>query len=129
MSHISSSSSNPSSSTLLLLLLHLPPPPPHPHPNFFLEISFLVTFHLTLPLMRKFCKTRWWAALAQQAQCRTCGTNRPILPGCLKKVGVGIYYRSTKYKYSKIDIYQVYVIALVYTIDIPRISYKFVYLV
>ena len=55
----------------------------------FLETPFLVTSDLTLALIRTFAnsarqarQTPWWAALAQQAQRRTCGTNRLVLPGC-----------------------------------------------
>ena len=51
----------------------------------FFETSFLVTFDLTFPLIRPFensarqnKQTPWWAALAQQAQRRTCCTNRPV---------------------------------------------------
>ena len=42
-------------------------------------------------------QTPWWAlgGSGAQAQRLTCGTNRRILHGCVKKVGVWIYYRYT----------------------------------
>ena len=133
---ISLSSSDSSSSTLLqlllpfLLLLLIP---------IFLETLF--TFDLTLPLIRPFAnsarqdtQTPWWAALAQQAQRWSSSTNRPLWPECLKeKVDIRICHRYTMYKYKKLRFTKyipwIYIncsiIAIVYTIDIPRISYMF----
>ena len=102
----------------------------------FFETSFLVTFDLTFPLIRPFensarqnKQTPWWAALAQQAQRRTCCTNRPVWPGCIQTAEAGRHYTYTMNRYVSLRytkyILWIYIIALVYTIDIPRISYMY----